>query len=552
MESNVANTYFRANDINSKIIFKQTFFINVNLLDVVSISGVKIKYTRNFEDFFAKLAAVFFYLAFSTFYVGVMYSKGYSYAFALTGSFAIGVFIITTIGFFIICTICVFLRKCIRNFRRCCSCFKKGGAKTIKELLLEAGHQISTDWTVAEQAGKFYLKDFCRLLKKQYKHQKIGLLLAGSVGERFGKPTCSDLDKCRTDLMTDFDYMVYLEGISAVTVIERDSDIYIQTKEKGIMNGYAKLYCTPNLTPTFPTKRGGVLSAGHLMKKLYELLDNTDVSFYPGFISYFYFFCFSWVRQYVDIQQNGPALRVQIQRNFCFFLRNCFVADIVFSIYSPEWPEASDWPTRRERNWPSVSDVENITKNGCHLIPKSQANDKKKITWRFSFSYAEVQLSMLINQSAKNCYLCLKIISRHYLQPKCEKFKSYHLKSIFYYTLEKTQIELWADHNIEKGFEKLLDELLQTLNERRCPHFWISNINLYQGIEKKSLKSLYRTALKIQQNPAPYIKEMVGLCGDVFPHKMVTYIHKRFYSDGRSKENEEKLGEPPEEIICIK
>ena len=137
-----------------------------------------------------------------------------------------------------------------------------------------AGHQVSTDWTVAEQVGKFYLKGFRRLLKKQYKYE-IGLFLAGSVGERFGKPICSDLDTCTTDLMTDFDYMVYLKGISAVTVTEKTSDTYIQTKGEGIMNGYAKLYCAPNSTSTFLTESGGVLPAGHLMKQLYELLGNT-------------------------------------------------------------------------------------------------------------------------------------------------------------------------------------------------------------------------------------------------------------------------------------
>ena len=91
---------------------------------------------------------------------------------------------------------------------------------------------MSTNWIIAEQVGKFYLKDFCRLLRKHYKHQKIVLFLASSVGERFRKPTCFDLDKCITHLMTDFDYMVYLKDIFAVTAIERNSDIYIYTREK--------------------------------------------------------------------------------------------------------------------------------------------------------------------------------------------------------------------------------------------------------------------------------------------------------------------------------
>ena len=288
------------------------------------MSGVKIKHAKICEDFFNKYPIMIMYLFPFGFYVGILLTQCCSLldAFVITAEMTF----LGTIGFLIIYIIFISLRKFFRNLRRSCSCFKKGSAKTTKELLLEADHQVSTDWTVAEQVGKFYLKDFCRLLKKQYKHQKIGLFLAGSVGERFGKPICSDLDKSTTDLMTDFDYMVYLEGISAVTVTERDSDIYIQTKEKGIMNGYAKLYCTPNLTSTFPTERGGILSAGHLMKQLYELLGNTDVSFYPGFMSYL---CFcQGIGQAIDFQQNGPALRVQIQtvsaRKFYFLTQKRF------------------------------------------------------------------------------------------------------------------------------------------------------------------------------------------------------------------------------------
>ena len=281
--------------------------------------------------------------------------------------------------------------------------------------------------------------------------------------------------------MTDFDYMIYFKDIFAVTAIERNSDVYIQTREKEIMPGYAKIYSLPNSTLIFPTEKDFLCTA-HLLKQLYKLLGNTDISFYPGFHTYFWWYL--KFQQVIDFHRNGPALRVNVKiptfpaKNVSAFSSKGFLADIVFTIYSPEWPEASDWPSRNKRNWPLASDVENITKIGCHVIPKSQPNDKKKITWRFSFSYAEVQLSKLINPVAKNCFLCLQIIGRYYLEPRCEGFKSYHLKSIFYYTLEKGQIELWTEESIEKEFEKLLEELLQTLKEKRCLHFWISDIDL--------------------------------------------------------------------------
>ena len=226
------------------------------------------------------------------------------------------------------------------------------------------------------------------MLKKQYK-QETDLFLAGSVGERFGKPTCIDLDKCITDLMSDFDYMIYLKGIFAVTAVKRNSDIYIKTREKDIMPGYAKLYSMPNSTLIFPTKKDGVLSTEQLMKQLYELLGNTGLSFYPGFHTYFCWYL--RFQQTIDFQRNGPALRVNVKipmfpaKNVSAFSSNGFLADIVFSIYSPEWPVSSDWPSRNKRNWPSASDVENITKNGCHLIPKSQPNDKRKLHGGFHF-----------------------------------------------------------------------------------------------------------------------------------------------------------------------
>ena len=209
-------------------------------------------------------------------------------------------------------------------------CFQKRSKKPTKELLLEAGSHVSTNWIIAEQVGKFYLKDFCRLLRKHYKHQKIVLFLASSVGERFRKPTCIDLDKCITHLMTDFDYMVYLKDIFAVTAIERNSDIYIYTREKEIMPGYAKLYTMPNSTLIFPIEKDFLCTA-HLVKQLYKLLGNTDKSFYPGF-----------QKQTIDFQRNGPDLRLNVKiptfpaKNVSAFSNKGFLADIVFSIYSPE------------------------------------------------------------------------------------------------------------------------------------------------------------------------------------------------------------------------
>ena len=99
----------------------------------------------------------------------------------------------------------------------------------------------------------------------------------------------------------------------------------------------------------------------------------------------------------------------------------------------------------------------------------------------------------------------------------------------------------------------MLDELLQTLKEKRCPHFWISDIDLYEGIKKSSLESLHKMVLKIRENPAPYIKEIGGLSAHLCPQKILTSIWKLLNTSyyGATAEDEEVVKEP-EEIICIK
>lgn len=100
----------------------------------------------------------------------------------------------------------------------------------------------------------------------------------------------------------------------------------------------------------------------------------------------------------------------------------------------------------------------------------------------------------------------------------------------------------------------MLDELLQTLKEKRCRHFWISDNDLYEGIKKSSLESLHKMVLKIRENPAPYIKKIGSLSSYLCPQKILTSIWKLLYTSyyGATAEDEEVVKEPPEEIICIK
>ena len=204
----------------------------------------------------------------------------------------------------------------------------------------------------------------------------------------------------------------------------------------------------------------------------------------------------------IKLDSKGPAMKINISWD-CIALHCLFEADITLCIYCPEWPTISDWPSR-QRYWPSLADAQRIMSLGCHLVAKPAPDDEDKTSWRFSFSVAEVELSRLVPETARKCFLAMKIILKEHLQPVVPKIGSYHIKTVFLNTLEKSPVGLWVEENIEECFLKLLEELRKSLLSMKCSHYWFSFINLFD-IDGKELQILARKIERIIKDPAPFI-----------------------------------------------
>ena len=111
--------------------------------------------------------------------------------------------------------------------------------------------------------------------------------------------------------------------------------------------------------------------------------------------------------------------------------------DIIPALRSLAWPEvAQDWITR-PRKWPLPAKVENVIREGFHLVvkaPKSGGNPE--CDFRISFSHAEYLLSLEMNDIQRQCYRCLKKYHRVYLSTEPKSVNSFHLKNIFLRTIE--------------------------------------------------------------------------------------------------------------------
>ena len=420
-----------------------------------------------------------------------------------------------------------FLRRLLHRRR----IFHKKAKSDLKTVLTIIGNYIPDNnelRIITEQAYE-NMGEVVKMLRKTFSGKRIKLSLNGSAAERFGAPLSSEWILIKEDindshaLITDFDFMINIEGISA-SHNRLNGDFEIKTNEDRIDIGFAKIYCqNSQMNETFKMENG-LLTATSVKNQILQSVNETSMSLFPWFKKYVK--CCCCIRGSVDhlvkVEKAGPAIKLKFSNNkaqampmsignanFSFtgpFHVNQFLADITFSIPCKEWPHLSDWP-RWEIKWLESNQVQRIANLGCDLVPKSQPKDRRGTTWRYSFSRAEVELSKLIMENARNCFLVLKIIGKDYLFFCCPQLNSYHLKTVFLYKLERTSQSYWVEENIEEALVSLLLELKTAADTKNCPHYWIPTINLFKCFSNRSLKTLSKLLSKITVDAAQYIED---------------------------------------------
>jgi len=216
----------------------------------------------------------------------------------------------------------------------------------------------------------------------------------------------------------------------------------------------------------------------------------------------------------IQLETKGPAVKLEIypigqvwhwNENQKFVI---FEGDFVFGIHCHQtWPRRARGWLARPRFWPLPSDVQHIAQSGFVLVAKT-SKEENDLEWLISFPHSETYLSQRIPQVAKACYLALKIIFKDHLSYNCENLKTYQLKTILFWQLEKHPMEFWEIQNMDQCFMSLLDRLIECVSTKNCPSYWIENINLFNDCDASELNNLVFILQRIRTNPAPYIEDI--------------------------------------------
>jgi len=210
-------------------------------------------------------------------------------------------------------------------------------------------------------------------------------------------------------------------------------------------------------------------------------------------------------RRYISVAIQGPSIQLQAASGKDSSLDRINM-DLTFSIVCREWPDFADWPGRTNRKWPDQDTVDHIRSNGIHLVPKSL--DFDSTTWRISFSKAEIEISKQVPKTARLCLLGLKAIRKGYLSAQFSWLKSYHLKSILFRTLEDTGEDIWCEDKVNDCFDLLMKRIINAVDKKYCPHFWITDNNLFADLKEETRTKLTTELEKIRKRPQDFMETM--------------------------------------------
>ena len=196
-----------------------------------------------------------------------------------------------------------------------------------------------------------------------------------------------------------------------------------------------------------------------------------------------------------------------------FFREPKVLVDNIPSFRCLTWPMVAQEWRKRQRKWPSPDVVDQVIREGFHLVVKAPKNGgNPECDFRISFSHAEYLLSQEINEIQRECYRCLKTYHRVYLSTEAKGLISFHLKNIFLRTIEETGGEMWIESRRAECMWKLFANLLEALRERHLPHYFVRSYNLL-GIDyiedPAILESLTRRVEQIMENPVKFAEELI-------------------------------------------
>jgi len=159
------------------------------------------------------------------------------------------------------------------------------------------------------------------------------------------------------------------------------------------------------------------------------------------------------------------------------------------------WPSvAAEWKTR-DRMWPDHPVIESIANKCVHLVEKAFCH--VDVDWRLSFSVAEIELATRWSPAQHFVYFIFKSLFYKFIKPLCtddaaadislrtsnKKYTtSYMAKTVMMWTSESFDQSWWTEADAGECLTVLLLSLQSAFQCSKLHHYFVSSLNLLEGL----------------------------------------------------------------------
>ncbi|EFN78127.1 Protein mab-21 [Harpegnathos saltator] len=158
------------------------------------------------------------------------------------------------------------------------------------------------------------------------------------------------------------------------------------------------------------------------------------------------------------------------------------------------WPRsAAHWPIPHIP-WPHPNLVAEVKTEGFDLLSKESVALQGKQSamegdaWVLSFTEAETRL--LQGGCRRKCLSILKTLRDRHLDLPGNPVTSYHMKTLLLHECEKHPLETeWDEICLADRINGIFLQLISCLQCRRCPHYFLPNLDLFKGKSPSGLEN---------------------------------------------------------------
>ena len=166
------------------------------------------------------------------------------------------------------------------------------------------------------------------------------------------------------------------------------------------------------------------------------------------------------------------------------------------------WPRsAAHWPIPHIP-WPNPNLVAEVKTEGFDLHSKESIYMKDKQSaaegdaWLMTFNNAETML--LTGGCRRKCLSILKTLRDRHLDVPGKPVDNYHMKTLLLYELEKHPREIeWDETCLGDRINGILLQLISCLQNRRCPHYFLPNLDLFKGKSASAMDAAAKQAWRV-------------------------------------------------------